>query len=191
MRGIDPETGEYLSPSRSANRREALDVLEMCKQLVAMSKTQLAKLPVPEHLIPVIEDTQKIKSHIAHKRQLAFLAKQFRREDDDVIDTLRDAMSEDGEAARIETAQLHRAEQWRERFLDEGDSALGDFAAEFPDCDRQSLRTLTRNALEERRKNKPPRAFRELYREIRNFMSTSSAEDASESDDDDAEHDEY
>ena len=81
MRGIDPETGEYLGQSRSAKRREALDVLELCEALVAMSRTQLSKLPIPDELMPVIEETQRIKSHIAHKRQLAFLAKQMRRED--------------------------------------------------------------------------------------------------------------
>ena len=46
MRGRDEETGEFLSPSRSAQRRAALDVLELGEQLVAMSAAQLARLPV-------------------------------------------------------------------------------------------------------------------------------------------------
>lgn len=167
MRGIDEETGEYLAPSRSENRRAALDILELCERLVGMSKAQLGKLPIPDAVLPVIFDTQRIKSHIAHKRQLAFLAKQIRREDEDVIDRLRDALDEDGEAARLQTAALHRAEQWRERLLDEGDGALTDFLDQYPGADRQALRQLIRNALEERKRNKPPRAFRELFRHIR------------------------
>jgi len=39
--------------------------------------------------------------------------------------------------------------------------------AEHPGADRQKLRQLVRNTLEERKRNKPPRAHRELFRELR------------------------
>lgn len=172
MRGRDEETGEYFSPSRSEQRRAALDVLELGQQLVALSAAQLAKLPVPEDLLPHIRETQRITSHIAHKRQLAFLAKQMRKLDDEVLDAIRDAMSKDGEAARRETAVLHRAEALRDALLgDDGDAALTDLLAAHPQADRQKLRQLVRNAREERAKNKPPRAFRELFRELRELLA--------------------
>ena len=82
MRGKDPDTGEFLAPSRSGKRRAALEVFELGETLVALSAAQLAKLPIPDDLLPHIRDTQRIPSHIARKRQLAFLAKQMRREDD-------------------------------------------------------------------------------------------------------------
>jgi ribosome-associated protein len=174
MRGRDEETGEFFSPSRSEQRRAALDVLELGQQLVALSAAQLAKLPVPEDLLPHIHETQRITSHIAHKRQLAFLAKQMRKLDDDVLDAIRDAMSKDGEAARRETAALHRAEALRDALLgDDGDAALTELLAAHPQADRQKLRQLVRNAREERAKNKPPRAFRELFRELRDLLSGS------------------
>ncbi len=170
MRGIDPETGEYLSPSRSDNRREALEVLALGEKLVSLSEAQLARLPVPDSLLPHIRECKRITSHIAHKRQLAFLAKQMRREDDEVLDALRDALDEDGEAARREVAAMHRVEKWRDRLLDDGDAALAQLLDEYPGADRQSLRQLTRNALEERKRNKPPRAFRELFRALRELI---------------------
>jgi ribosome-associated protein len=172
MRGRDEETGEFFSPSRSEQRRAALDVLELGEQLVALSAAQLARLPIPEDLMPHIRETQRITSHIAHKRQLAFLAKQMRKLDDAVLDAIRDAMSKDGEAARRETALLHRAEALREALLgDDGDAALTDLLAANPQADRQKLRQLVRNAREERAKNKPPRAFRELFRELRDLLA--------------------
>jgi len=172
MRGRDEETGEFFSPSRSEQRRAALDVLELGQQLVALSAAQLAKLPVPEDLLPHIRETQRITSHIAHKRQLAFLAKQMRKLDDDVLDAIRDAMSKDGEAARRETAALHRAEALRDALLgDDGDAALTELLAAHPQADRQKLRQLVRNAREEQAKNKPPRAFRELFRELRDLLT--------------------
>lgn len=170
MRGTDEETGEYLAPSRSQQRREALDVLALAATLAELEPGRLAKLPVPEHLLPHIAETRRITSHIARKRQLAFLAKQMRREDEDVLDAIRDALDAGGEAARQETALLHRAERWRERLLDAGDPALGELLAEFPQADRQKLRQLVRNALDERARNRPPRAFRELFREVRDLL---------------------
>ena len=178
MRGIDPETGEYLDASRSENRREALEVLALGEKLVSLTEAQLAKLPVPESLLPHIRECKRITSHIAHKRQLAFLAKQMRREDDEVLHAIRDALDENGEAARREVAALHRVEKWRERLLDEGDAALAQLLDEYPGADRQSLRQLTRNALEERKRNKPPRAFRELYRALRELIAEGREGDA-------------
>ena len=181
MRGRDDDTGEYLGPSRSEQRRAALDVLALAQQLVALSAAQLAKLPIPEDLLPHIRDTQRIASHVAHKRQLAFLAKQMRREDDATLDAIRDALDAGGEAGRRETALLHRVEGWRDRLLADGDLALADLLVEHPDADRQHLRQLVRNAIEERNRNKPPHAARELFRALRELMA-----DAGETDGDDA-----
>ncbi|TYT27361.1 DUF615 domain-containing protein [Luteimonas viscosa] len=171
MRGKDEDTGEFLSPSRSQQRREALDVLALATQLAELEPGRLAKLPLPEHLRPHIAETRRITSHIARKRQLAFLAKQMRREDDEVLDAIRDALDAGGEAAKQETALLHRAERWRERLLDEGDAALAELLEEFPQADRQQLRQLARNALDERARDKPPRAFRELFRLLRETLA--------------------
>lgn len=170
MRGKDPETGEFLAPSRSEQRRAALEVLELGEQLVALSAAQLAKLPIPDDLLPHIREAQRITSHVAHKRQLAFLAKQMRREDDATLEAIRDALDAGGEASRRETAVLHRVEAWRDRLLADGDAALTALLDEHPGADRQRLRQLARNAIEERNRNKPPHAFRELFRELRDLL---------------------
>ena len=140
------------------------------EQLVALSAAQLAKLPIPEDLLPHIQETQRITQHVAHKRQLAFLAKQMRREEDDTLEAIRDALDAGGEAARRETAALHRVEAWRERLIADGDVALSELLLEYPTADRQHLRQLARNAVEERNRNKPPHAFRELFRELRELL---------------------
>jgi ribosome-associated protein len=170
MRGRDDETGEFLSPSRSQNRREALEVLALGEKLVSLTEAQLSKLPVPESLLPHIRECKRITAQIAHKRQLQYLAKQMRREDDEVLEAIRDALDEKGEAARREVAAMHRIETWRERLLEGGDTALAELLDEHPEADRQVLRQLVRNTLEERKRNKPPRAFRELYRELRELL---------------------
>jgi len=186
MRGHDEETGEFFSPSRSAQRRAALDVLELGEVLVALTATQLGKLPIPEELLPHIRETQRMTSHGARKRQLAFLAKQMRKLDDAQLDAIRDAMSKDGEAARRDTAALHRAEVLRDALLgDDGDAAMTDLLAQHPQADRQKLRQLVRNTFDERKHNKPPRAFRELFRELRDVLAGGEASaDADDGDED-------
>ena len=170
MRGRDEDTGEFRGDSRSQNRREALEVLSLCEQLVALTPAQLAKLPVPEDLLPHIREAKRITSHIAHKRQLAFLAKQVRREDEATLDAIRDALDEKGEASRRDISAMHRVEAWRDRLLVDGDAALAELLDAYPAADRQLLRQLVRNTLEERKRNKPPRAFRELFRQLRELM---------------------
>lgn len=174
MRGRDEETGEFLGPSRSQQRRAALDVLELGEQLVALSAAQLARLPIPDEVMPHIRETQRITSHGARKRQLAFLAKQMRRQDDEALDAIRDALGKDGEASRRETAAMHRIEALRDALLgEEGDAAMTALLDEHPGADRQKLRQLVRNAHEERKRNKPPHAHRELFRELRELLAQS------------------
>lgn len=170
MRGRDPDTGDYLGQSRSAQRRDALDVLALAQQLAELSDAQLETLPVPEHLLPHLHDTRRITAHVARKRQLAFVAKQMRREDDAVLEAIRDAMRKDGEAARQQTALLHRAERWRDRLLDEGDPAMAELVQAHPDADVQQLRQLVRNAALERSRGKPPRSYRSLFRVLRDTL---------------------
>ena len=180
MRGRDDETGDFFSPSRSQQRRDALDVLALGEQLVAMSAAQLARLPIPEALLPHIRDSQRISSYIARKRQIAFLAKQMRKLDDEALDAIRDAMSKDGDAAKRETASLHRVEALRDALLgDDGDAAMTELLDAYPHADRQHLRQLVRNAHDERKRNKPPRAYRELYRELRELHAP-GADDAAD-----------
>src|SRR3970282_1707123 len=132
MRGRNKETGEFRGDARSQTRREALETLALSEQLVALTEGQLAKLPVPEDLLPHIRECRRITSHIAHKRQLAFLAKQMRREDDETLDRIRDALDAGGDASRREVAAMHRVETWRDRLLTHGDIALAELLTAHP-----------------------------------------------------------
>ena len=173
MRGRDEETGEFFSESRSQNRREALEVLALGETLVSLTPAQLARLPIPEDLLEHIEYSKRITAHGARKRQLAFLAKQMRREEDATLEAIRDALEANSATSKRSVALMHRIERWRERLLAEGDAALAELLEEFPDADRQQLRTLVRNAFAEQAKNKPPRAFREIFQVLRELMEPS------------------
>ena len=177
MRGRDEETGEFLSPSRSQQRREALAVFDLGEKLVALPDSQLAKLPMPEALVDLVRETRRITSPGAHKRQLQFLAKNMRRESDETLDAIRRALEHDRADARRETAELHRFEALRESLIEGGDAALAAFIEEHPHADRQHLRQLARNAREERLHNKPLHAYRELFRELKQIVAGEAGDD--------------
>jgi ribosome-associated protein len=59
----------------------------------------------------------------------------------------------------------------------EDEAAFGDLAREFPAADIQHLRQLRRNALKEAEQGRPPRSYRELFRELRELGGVRSGEE--------------
>ncbi len=171
MRGTDEETGEFYGPSRSELRRDALAVRELAQRLVEQPAARLMQLPLNDDLLALAIQAQRITAQIAHKRQVGFLAKKLRREDEQTLDALRAAITHDKNESRRESAALHRIEALRDRLIAEGDAALGEILAEFPHADRQHLRQLARNAKEEKLHNKAPHAYRELFRALRELLA--------------------
>jgi ribosome-associated protein len=164
------EDADNEHPSRTARRREALDVLAFARQLSELPCARLDKLDLPDDVRDELAEVQRTPSHIAHKRQLAHLAKLMRAHDEEDFASARAALANDrGKNAR-ETAALHRTEALRENLLgDTADTALTLFIADNPGVDHQYLRSLIRQARRERDTNKPPRAQRELFRLLRDL----------------------
>lgn len=163
---IDPND-EYDGPSRSQQRRDALDMLKLAGQLVELPPSRLAKLELPEDVMFEIAQTRKITAHGAHKRQLAYLAKIMRRHGEETFTEARSELGENRERQRQEAALMHRLEAKREKLLEAGDVALSALFDEHPELDRQHVRSLVRQARAERGTQKPPHAFREIYRILR------------------------
>ena len=184
MRGVDPDSGEFLSPSRGDKKRDAQAVRDLAGRLMEQNDARLAQLPLSDELRTLVLESKRITAQIARKRQMQFLAKNLRREDDKSLDALRAALEHDKAESRKETAALHHVEHWRDRLIDDGDDALAAFMEEFPEADRQRLRQLARNALEERKRNKPPRAYREIFQVVRALMVADANETTDEADDD-------
>lgn len=175
-RGVDDDSGEYLGPSRGDLRREALGVLELAHRLVEQPAARLAQLPLSDDLLALAVAAQKITAQIARKRAVGFLAKKLRREEDETLEAIRASMEHDKADSRRENAALHRLEALRDQLVADGDTALNDLLVEYPHADRQHLRQLARNAREEKLRNKPPHAYRELFRELRDLLQGDSGE---------------
>jgi ribosome-associated protein len=171
MRPTDTETNpDTERPSRSARKREALDVLTLAKQLSELPPARVAKLELPDDVRDELAAVQRVPSHIAHKRELAYLAKLMRTHDEAVFAVARAALANARTASAREAAALHQLEALRDGLLGEaGDAALAAFIAGHPGADHQRLRALVRQARREQASGKPPRAQRELFRLLRDM----------------------
>ncbi|RDS86810.1 ribosome biogenesis factor YjgA [Dyella psychrodurans] len=162
-------------PTRTQQRRDALAVLAFATQLSELPPSKLARANLPEDVLREIDSLRRITSHIARKRQLGFLAKVMRKHDDEVFETVRALMGENREQQRKETAAMHRLEDLRERLMAH-DDALQELIDQYPNIDRQHVRSLIRQARLERDGNKPPRAYREIFQLLKT-VSTAMDED--------------
>jgi ribosome-associated protein len=168
---VEFDQNGYAGPSRSQRRREALDVFKLAQSLAALSDAQLARIALQDELLAEIRHTRAVKQQIARKRAEQFLAKQLRKLDDAQLEPLRAVLAHDRDHARREAASLHRVEQWRERLIGAGDSALDELMRDFPSADRPRLRQLARRARAERDAHKPLHAFHELFRTLRELLA--------------------
>lgn len=150
-------------PSKSAIKRAMSDLQALGTALVALSADQLKKIDLPEDLREAVHDAQRFTQHEAHRRQLQYIGKLMRGIDPGPIQA---ALDEINGVAAAATARMHAVERLRTRFL-EDEKVIGEIAATHPDADLARLRQLRRNALKEQVLNKPPRAFRELFRVLR------------------------
>jgi ribosome-associated protein len=166
----DAASDDALPPSRSQQRRDALEIFKLAETLAALSDAQLSRVPIDEDLRGEVARARAVTSHIARKRQTQYLAKQLRKLDDAQLDPIRQAIEHDRAQAHHDAAALHRLETWRARLIDAGDAALDELLALHPAADRQRLRQLSRNARAERDAGKPLHAYRELFRELRELF---------------------
>ena len=154
-------------PSKSARKREIAALQELAEQMAALSDGELQRLGVDGSLRREIQQVRSIRPSGARKRQLKHCVKYMQPEQlGEVRAYLADRHSQQVEANR----RLHETERWRDRLAEQGDRALEELFARYPDLDRQHVRQLSREAARERETGKPAGAGRKLYRHLRESL---------------------
>ncbi|TRZ94531.1 MAG: DUF615 domain-containing protein [Rhodocyclaceae bacterium] len=173
VENIYNEADEYSGPSKSQLKREMTALQDLGAELVALSKERLAKIDMPERLRDALLDAQRFTKHEARRRQMQYIGKIMRDIDATPLQAAMDEIKGNSEAANI---RQHRLENLRTRLM-EDETRFSEVARDFPGADIQHLRQLRRNALNEEQQGKPPRAYRELFRELRDLEGKVDAED--------------
>ncbi len=164
-------------PSRSQLRRDATAIFKLAETLATLTDAQLVRIPLEADLLDEVRRTRAIHQPIARKRETQYLAKLLRRLEVEEIDAVRTVLDINKQQSHRETAALHQLENLRDRLVAEGDNALDEVIAQHPSADRQHLRNLIRQANTEAKKQKPPRASRELFRILRELQTATSEPD--------------
>lgn len=172
MDAIEDVPDGYSGPSKSQRKREMTALQDLGAELVELSRERLAKIDMPERLREALHDAQRITKHEARRRQMQYIGKIMRDVD---AAPLREAINALKGISAAANARQHRLEQLRVRLMAD-ETAFGDLARDYPGADIQHLRQLRRNALKEAEQGKPPRAFRELFRQLRE-LDESPADD--------------
>ena len=152
---------DIVSKTRRKKEMHALQALGA--SLVALSEAHLARIALPDELAAAVREARRLGSREARRRQVQYIGKLMRGLDPAPIRAQLAAML--GSSAE-ERARHQRLEHWRARLL-EDDGALTEFADVHPQGDLQQLRALIRSARREQAEGRPPRAFREMFRVLR------------------------
>ena len=154
--------------SKTQRKKEMLELQALGVALVALPESQIEAMGLADNLRQAVLEAKRIRSHEGRRRQLQYIGRVMRAVDPAPIRARLDAIT--GHSAQA-AAQHRRLEAWRERLLAD-DEALTQFAAEHPGADLQKLRSLIRNTRKEQKEGKPPRAYRELFRSIKECASS-------------------
>jgi ribosome-associated protein len=150
--------------SKSQLKREANEVLDLAKKMLAMPEPTLNGLPLDPELREAVDFARGIRAHGARKRQLMTVAKLLRKRDNTQI---LEAINNLDQKNRQMNARFHHVEAWRDRLLEGDDQQLAQLLDNCPGVNVQTLRQLIRNAKKEAKLGKPPAAARKLFRFLR------------------------
>jgi len=155
---------ETIPVSKSQRRRDALELKSLASELIKLSQAKLGRVPLDEGVRAAIMEARQIKSNVARKRQMQYVAKLLRRDDPEPIFLALESF--ENEAKQL-TGRQHRSEAWRDFLLESGDPAISLLMKQRMDIDTQAIRQLVRNARRESEKSKPPASARTLFRMLR------------------------
>ncbi len=170
----DPELDvDDARPSRSQIKREHLALQTLAEQLLGLPRRLLEELSLSEATWGAINETARIKDQRALRRHYKRIANCLAREN---IEPLQGLLARREAQARAASARQHQVERWRERLIEEGDEALAELIAAYPEIDRQQLRSLVRAARRDTERGRPE-APRRLFRYLREWLDAAATKD--------------
>jgi len=160
----DPNEG----PSKSELKRQMTERQKLAEVLAALSSDALKSIPMDEAIKTAIAETPKIKSFEAIRRHKQYLGKLMRFLNEEELETIQKRLDAIQGVSKAETAKLHFLESYRDKLIT-NDETFTALIEKFPDMDIQNMRTLIRNARREKEQNKPPKAYREIFRVLKDL----------------------
>ncbi len=132
--------------SKTQIKNELKDITRFGMDLAELKLANLKKLPLNEDIIEAYEELGRIKGNEARKRHFKRIGKLLREIDIEPIEQALERFQRGLPLVEPEPDKSKQfAEQWYQRLIDQ-DEDPEQFIAENPNCNRQQLRQLIRNA---------------------------------------------
>ncbi len=152
---------EQQEKSKSQIKREFAELQRLGEQLVSLKPGQIAGFPFSPSLLDALDEYTRIKNRTAQRRHIRRIGKLLADED---LAQIRDKLERlDGNHPK-EKQRVKLLEQWRDRLILEGDSALSDLMHICPALDRNHLRQLIRAAQKEQQAAKPVTSAKKIFK---------------------------
>lgn len=170
---------EYaVRPNKTQIKREIRALNDLGKELIALPDSSLKKIPLSDGMQQAIADGRRF-SRGALQRQLRRIANLLQHED---LESINLELSRQKQPTKQQTAEFHQLEQWRDRLIDGDERLLTELISQFSTIDRQYIRQLVRNAVKERKLEKPPKSARSLFKYLSKIKNTNPASEQTISD---------
>jgi ribosome-associated protein len=150
--------------SKTQKKKEALELQKMGEKLVTLSDEQIKNIDLSAELSDAVKFIKTIKSHGARKRQMQRIGTLMRKIDPAPIQETLEEIDEGNYRKALEFKEI---ETWRDELIAGKKTLMDEILVKCPEADRQQLAQLVRNAVKEKAHKKPPRAFRALFRYLR------------------------
>jgi len=162
--------------ARGKQRKAGDRSARLANELMKLPAPAVKKLTLDDELREAVDRARTVTSLIARRRAERTLAGDLRRFD---LVALAAELAKVQQAGNTDVHELHLAEQWRARLIEEGLAA----AATFPGGAEEPLARLIDAARRERDTGRPPGAARALFRHIVEALRSAAAADAAAPDD--------
>ncbi|MGV6827501.1 MAG: ribosome biogenesis factor YjgA [bacterium] len=158
------EDGYAIRPNKTQQKRELAEFRELAEKLSQLDSGLLEILGLTDKTIQAVLLAAKQKPSSGRKRQIKYVTRLLAEDNlDGVTGYFNRQEAQDQERNRL----FHALESWRDRLIEEGDDALQAFLNEYPEADRQQLRSAMMNARKAQQSGKNGGTAKKLFRLLR------------------------
>ena len=166
--------------SKTDLKRESTELQKLGEALLTLRGDLMEGLALPDKLNEAVAQARRITNFEGKRRQMQFIGKLMRGQDEETLQSVRDALEEQRKGSASDALALHQAEKWRDDLIG-SEGALQRWLTTYPQTDTQQLRALIRQA----RKDVQPdqdavskglaprqgRAYREIFQLVREQLA--------------------
>jgi ribosome-associated protein len=162
-------------PSKSAKKREYLELQDLGVQLLSLSEQQLEEIAIDESLREAVLAAQQIGSRSALRRQKQLIGKIMRQLDPAPV---RAALEIMGRLEALDRSVFRNAEKWRDRIVAEGNTGVAEFSRQ-AGRDSERLVTLCNELSYTEHAAGRKKIRRQIFREVHQQLLREMQNDAS------------